>query len=122
MKFKDTNAEVEWKHAVEINSHDSYGKGVMDFAQRWAELMEARIAKDELVFDMAQKTSDEADTEGITGFMYGCAVSVLAKCWFYGDHLRKWSNLDIAGPVQGAAANESDGVINPAILTITLPD
>ncbi len=61
-------------------------------------------------WDIAEKTSHAADNEGITGFMYGCAVSILAHCWKHGEELRKWHN--------GEYKYDGDGVVNPAILTI----
>lgn len=61
------------------------------------------------IVENAEKLSHEADTEGITGFMYGCAVSILAQCWEYGEELRKWHNKEYD--------YDGDGVVNPAILT-----
>lgn len=57
-----------------------------------------------------QKTSHDADTEGITGFMYGCAVNILAHVWEHGEELRRWHN--------GEYDYDGDGVVNPAILTV----
>ena len=59
----------------------------------------------------ADKLSHEADVEGITGFMYGCAVSILSQCWKYGEELRKWHNKEYN--------YEGDGVVNPAVFTIS---
>lgn len=59
-----------------------------------------------------------ANTDGITGFMYGCAVSGLAKFWKHGEQLRRWHNKDSQLGTEGDEANESGGVLNPAILTI----
>ncbi len=63
-----------------------------------------------VIVDNADKLSYEADEEGITGFMYGCAVSILSQCWKYGELLRKWHN--------GEYNYDGDGVVNPAILRI----
>lgn len=60
--------------------------------------------------DNADRLSREADTEGITGFMYGCAVSILSQCWVYGEYLRKWHNKEYD--------YDGDGVVNPAIMTV----
>lgn len=57
-------------------------------------------------------------TEGITGFMYGCAVSALAHFWAHGEALRRWHNLDTQIGTEGEKANESGGVLNPALLNI----
>jgi len=63
--------------------------------------------------DIAEKASHDADTEGITGFMYGTAVSILAKFWKHGEELRKWHNAKYKKP-------EISGVVNPAIMTIEI--
>lgn len=62
------------------------------------------------IVDNAERLSHDADVEGITGFMYGCAVNILAQCWEYGEELRKWHNKEYG--------YEGDGVVNPAILTV----
>lgn len=58
--------------------------------------------------DNADRLSREADTEGITGFMYGCAVSILSQCWEYGEYLRKWHNKEYD--------YDGKGVVNPALM------
>lgn len=63
-----------------------------------------------VIVDNADKLSNEADAEGITGFIYGCAVGILLQCWKYGEFLRKWHN--------GEYNYDGDGVVNPAILSI----
>lgn len=106
-----------WRKACEANK-DGYGGAVMTYAERWACLMETRMAKGERIADMAKATSHEADTDGITGFMYGCAVSILAQVWEHGEALRLWHNLDTQIGDEGKRANDSGGVLNPALLSI----
>lgn len=106
MKFKN---EELWKKAVD-NNKDPYGSGVIRYCEKWADLMERRIDKGETVYQCAEETSHLADTEGITGFMYGCAVNILSGVWQYGEDLRKWHN--------GEYNYEGQGVVNPAIITI----
>ena len=94
---------------------DDYGRACFTYAERWAEMMEAVIAESDdsvqkVIADNADRLSHEADIEGITGFMYGCAVNILAQCWEYGEELRKWHNKEWG--------YEGDGVVNPAILTV----
>ena len=115
MKLKDAEA---WNEAVRINT-DPYSACCVRYAERWADLMEQRMSEGATIGDIADKTSHEADTEGITGFMYGCAVSMLAKCWEHGEDLRRWHNLKTQIRDEGAKANESGGVLNPAIMTVT---
>lgn len=97
---------------------DPYGGRVVSYSEDWANLMEARMALGEKIAAIAQPTSQEADTDGITGFMYGCAVSGLAKFWEHGEALRLWHNLDTQLGKEGEKANESGGVLNPALLNI----
>lgn len=80
----------------------------VEYAQRWADLMEQKIAAGQKVADVAEETSNEADTENITGAMYGCAFSLLSYFWEYGEELRLWHNKRYH--------HNSDGVVNPAIL------
>lgn len=106
-----------WKKSCEVNN-DGYGGAVMTYAERWARLMEARMSKGERIADMAEECSHLADSEGITGFMYGCAVSILSKVWQHGEALRLWHNLKTQIGTEGEKANESGGVLNPAILSV----
>lgn len=94
---------------------DAYGHGIFTFAERWAELMENAIENSEdspmeVIIKRADGLSDIADTEVITGYMYGCAVHILSLCWEYGEFLRKWHNKEYN--------YDGDGVVNPAILTV----
>lgn len=95
------------------NNRDPYGRGVITFCERWADLMEHDIETSgmEKAVALFEERSHQADTEGITGFMYGCAVHVLADVWKYGEVLRKWHNKEYN--------YEGDGVVNPAILTVS---
>lgn len=109
--------EKTWAKSKE-NNKDAYGGGVISYAQRWAELMEAEIAKGQELEDIAERTSHEADTEGITGFMFGAAVSTLHLTWKHGERLRIWHNLKTQIGDEGIRANEKGGILNPAIMEI----
>ena len=118
MRLRD---EEGWRKTVEANS-DPYGKAGVDFARSWAELMEERMAGDVTMLpSIAKQASHDADVEGITGFMYGCAVSILSQVWEHGEALRRWHNLDTQIGTEGERANASGGVLNPAILNIGEP-
>jgi hypothetical protein len=106
-----------WKKANEANP-DGYGGAIMTYAERWARLMEARMAKGERIAEIASECSHLADEEGITGFMYGAAVSVLAGVWVHGEALRLWHNLKTQIKDEGQKANDSGGVLNPAVISI----
>lgn len=109
MKIK-IGTEKEFEQFVEINSKDFYSLGVINYLKRWADLMEKEIENGAKVADIADKTSHIADTEGITGYMYGCAVSALSHFWEYGEELRKWHNKKYN--------HDGEGVVNPAIITV----
>jgi len=97
---------------------DSYGHRCFTYAEDWADLMEKHIADGETLALCAKPTSHEADTDGITGFMYGAAVSILSQFWEHGEELRRWHNLDIQLGHEGEKANETGAVLNPALLCI----
>lgn len=107
-----------WDKTVAANDDGGYGRAVMVYAAQWANLMEERLDRGERLADIAEQTSHLADTEGITGFMYGCAVSILSKVWKHGEELRRWHNLKTQIGNEGEKANESGGVLNPALLKI----
>lgn len=106
MKLKDAKVYEDWKS----NNTDPYGAGIFRYAEKWAELMELVINDNLRVKDVAKTTSRNADTEGITGFMYGAAVHILSHCWEYGEELREWHNRD--------CNYHGEGLVNPAILTV----
>lgn len=109
--------EKSWNEFKEKNK-DPYGSCCVEYAEGWAKLMQAEFAKGKKINDCAKTTSYELGFLGITGFMYGCAVSMLAKCWKHGEALRMWHNLDTQIKNEGEKANESGGVLNPALLSI----
>ena len=116
-KMKVKNSRSLWERYVEINV-DAYSACTIRYAERWADLMEERMAQGEALESIAKETSYEADTEAITGFMYGMAVAILSQYWKHGEELRRWHNLDSQIADEGQRANESGGVLNPALLNI----
>lgn len=116
MKLKNKDG---WDKHVAANQ-DPYGKGVIDYVERWADLMETKMNAGQTIEEMAESTSHEADTEGITGFMYGCAVSVLSQVWEHGEELRRWHNLSTQLGNEGEKANASGGLLNPALLNVDI--
>jgi len=104
--------------AKEVNS-DGYGGAVISFMVDWARLIEGEMSSGVALKDCVKRCERFADYEvGITGFMYGCAVSFLSQCWAHGDELRRWHNLDTQIGDEGEKANENGGVLNPALLSI----
>ena len=81
--------------------------------------MEKKIAAGAKLEDIAKESEREADTEGITGFMYGAAVSTLTSVWEHGEKLRLWHNIGTQIHDEGEKANADGKVLNPAILNIS---
>jgi hypothetical protein len=117
MKIKNGKVRA-YKRYVKINSGHPYSVAVVTYSERWADLMEKEIAAGNALEKIAAQTSHKADTEGITGFMYGCAVSALAKFWEHGEPLRRWHNLKTQIRDEGEKANNDGGVLNPAVLSV----
>jgi hypothetical protein len=121
MTFKNEEAEAQWKVGL-ANNTDSYGRCVFLFAEAWANMMEAEMGDDPAAHikgkakDLSHVASEGCG--GITGFMYGAAVSILSQAWIHGEALRLWHNLDTQIGTEGERANESGGVLNPALLCV----
>lgn len=106
----DISNQELWESGLAKNT-DTYGHCCYEYAEAWAKLMQSEISNGKTLIDCAQKTSYELGFFGITGYMYGAAVHILAGCWKHGEDLRKWHNGEY-----GKA--DSKGVVNPAVLTI----
>ena len=79
-----------WEHMKNINS-DPYGSGAFRYAEQYALLMQVRMAEGETLKDCFAQASHDADTEGVTGFMHSCAVSLLRDAWIHGKELAQLS-------------------------------
>lgn len=112
LQFKDEEASRNWEQWVKANSKDEYSLAVVTYARRFGKYMQHLMEKhNKTVVDIAKNASYVSNIDGITKFMYGCAVSILAQCWKYGEELRKWHNKE-----WGQEA--PDAVVNPALLAI----
>lgn len=72
----------------------------------------------QIIEEHADADSHTADTDGITGFMYGMAVNILSQCWLHGEALRRWHNIKMQIGDEGERANERGAVLNPALLVL----
>jgi hypothetical protein len=110
MKIKEGKQET-FDEIVKVNSADAYSNRCVTYAVEWAELMEKHLAEGTPLEKCWEGDSRTADTDGITGFMYGAACNILAQCWEHGEALRLLHNAQYnVGP-------EVKGTVNPAILT-----
>ncbi len=76
-----------WTECIAKNQ-DPYGACAIRYAARWANYMERDLAKGAALASIVDDTSREADIEGVTGFMHGCAQSILEHVWVHGSALR----------------------------------
>ena len=73
-------------------NNDPYGRRCFTYAEDWADMMEKAMEGGEKLEDVADQLSHDADHDGITGFMYDMAVSILSEAWVHGEKLRQWHN------------------------------
>lgn len=114
-KVKGVSLELSdregWKKSRKANS-DGYGSAALDYAEGWAKLMQMEIAKGKTVAQCYESTQEGLGFLGITGFQFGCAVSVLAQTWKHGEELRKFHNN------RYGVSEDKEGTVNPAVLKL----
>ena len=112
MKFKDEQSKENYNKGLAAQEADAYGVRCFTYAMEWADLMEKALPNgpDDTFPKVAKETSHEADTDGISGNMYGQAVRILSGLWVHGEALRKWHN--------GEYGHHGEGVVNPAVLIL----
>lgn len=124
----------------QVNTGDDYSNAVVEYGTRWAEMLEKAILDKWPDFnweddwriknyisnpvrfaELFQPNSlgHEADTEGVTGFMYGAAAWAIGEYWIFGKHFRLWFNIYEGGIEQGIKVTEKNDSINPAVLVIS---
>ncbi len=115
MEIVDKEGYDKWK---DNQKGEGYGLACFSYAEGWAKLMQKEFADRNIenpdvasMIAHAENCSKGMDFMGITGFMYGAAVSILANHWKHGEALRKWHN-------KKWGVENSEGVVNPAIFTI----
>lgn len=74
--------------AFRESNQDGYGKAAIDYAEAWAKLMQIEIGKGKTVAECYEYTQNEIGFFNITGFQFGCAVSILVQSWKYGEELK----------------------------------
>lgn len=85
MKIKNKKEYQDW---FDKNSNDPYGKRCFTYAEDWANMMESKLEQDGVLNkEIIEKFSNDADTDGITGFMFGASKSILKECWIYGYYI-----------------------------------
>lgn len=110
-KFKVVHPDA-WSRYVGSSKGGFYGDGIISYAARWAKMMEQAMKKGAKLEDIAEELGNKADTQGISGYMYGKAVKILSDVWKHGKALKNWHNASF-GVEKGAK-----GVVNPTIISI----
>jgi hypothetical protein len=108
--------EKMWNEWV-VNNTDPYGKACVDVARKAMELLDADpgpIKTDDLI----RRADDAVSTGGITGFMAACVAQMISQCHSRGEEFRRQWNEDNQLGNEGDRANQSGGILNPAILEI----
>jgi len=74
---------------------DPYGNACFRYANNWAFILESKIKSGQKITkEIIEQVSHDADTEEITGFMFGVAKSILINCWEYGHMIEYYYTND----------------------------
>lgn len=114
MKLKDEALWQEWVN----NNQDAYGKACVDVARRVMEILDDGEPFD--THEIICRADREVKAGGITGYMAGCVASMVSQCHERGEEFRRKWNGDNQIGNEGDKANESGGVLNPALLNIEM--
>lgn len=102
----------DWETYKRVNSGESYGRGIIRYATIWVQYMEYLTKKYGMkMSEIWDRCSNLANVDGVTGFMYGAAASIISRVWQFGEEFRKCYNSK--WNYSGA------GTVNPAVLTIS---
>ena len=89
--FRNNTEKKKWEKLTKKKESDMYYKAIMDYAKRWAVLMQERLIKENVsIFEIAEETSERAKKGSITSIMQSYAVGLLYQSWVYGKNLNKW--------------------------------
>lgn len=89
MQFKD---KAKWDSFAQVNNHGA-ALEIIDFAESWANLMEAELVKGRAVAEIADDTINHAKHyEYIAGSQYFYGVWLLYACWEHGEAIKDWHN------------------------------
>jgi len=105
--------QEDWQKWVEANQ-DPYGATCINVARQVMKILDEEQEFDPHV--IICRADEETNTGGITGFMAGAVAQMVSQCHSRGEEFRKAWNKNIGGDTR---QEESEGVLNPAILIIT---
>lgn len=71
-------------------NQDDYGRRCITYAQDWAKLIQIKIREGvPLTKELVNELSHQADTDGITDFMYIISKNVLRTTWKHWNRIKK---------------------------------
>ncbi len=109
--------QEDWDSWVEKNK-DPYGKCCVDVARKVMEILDG--GKEFDTHKIITQADNDIDAGGITGFMSGCIASMVSHCHSRGEEFRLAWNKDNQIGNEGDKANEGKGVLNPALLNLSI--
>ena len=113
MPIVDQEAWKSWEDA----NIDPYGKCCVDVAREVMLILD-REEDDFECHDIICRADRDIRAGGITGFMSGAVAAMVSKVHSRGEEFRRKWNLATQIGDEGEKANESDGVLNPALMNI----
>lgn len=114
MRLKD---QAAWDKYVEANQ-DAYGGCCVKVAREVMERMDELSPNKPVYAEGLVHDADRKLGEWITGFMAGAVASMVSRCHERGEEFRRSWNRDTQIDDEGDRANESGGVLNPALLNV----
>lgn len=106
-----------WKKCEEINT-DLYGGACVKVARRVMELLDEEPGPFEC-HNLICRADDDTGVGSITGFMAGCVAQMVSEFHSRGEEFRRQWNIDNQINDEGEKANDSGGILNPALLTLS---
>lgn len=105
-------AMIDWENCKRLNSGESYSRAIIRYTILWVQYMEYLTKKYGMeMSEIWDRCSDLANVDGVTGFMYGAAASIISRVWQSGEEFRKCYNSK--WNYSGA------GTVNPAMLAVS---
>lgn len=112
--------QEKWDVWVAKNT-DSYGGACVNVARKAMELLDEMPNDQEInCHKLISDADKDSKTGGITGFMAGYVAQMVSQCHSRGEEFRRKWNTHNQINTEGDKANESGGILNPALLNISV--
>jgi len=117
MPISDKTKWDEWVN----NNQDPFGGACVMVARRAMEILDEDPNEID-TYAIICRADKETGAGGITGFMAGAVAAMVSQCHSRGEEFRRIWNKENQIGNEGEKANESGGVLNPAILNLEVPE